>query len=97
MLIFRIILSKPGRIGVRRSVRRWSAKWQNALRNEVPEVFVPDEVLERMRAAGLHGPEVGRELARELILAAQRKLSGVLLTAETSVEQMVELLRSLPA
>jgi 5,10-methylenetetrahydrofolate reductase len=63
------------------------------LRYEVPEIAMPDVVLDRMRRGA---PEVGRELARELVLAAQPHVGGVLLTAEASVEQMVDLLHTLP-
>ena len=67
------------------------------LKYEVPEISLPGSVLQRMRAAGPHGQEVGREIARELILAAQPEMAGILLTADAGVEEMLPLLRTLPA
>jgi methionine synthase / methylenetetrahydrofolate reductase(NADPH) len=66
------------------------------LKYEVPEIWLPDVVLDRMRAAGPRGSEVGREIAREVIVAAQPHVAGILLTADAPPDEMLPLLRSLP-
>ena len=47
------------------------------LHNEVPGIVVPDEVQERLRAAGPDAPEVGLELARALYAECREKAAGV--------------------
>jgi homocysteine S-methyltransferase len=47
------------------------------LHNEVPGIIVPEQVQERLRAAGANAPEAGRELARELIEGARELVDGV--------------------
>ncbi|HEY5274812.1 MAG TPA: bifunctional homocysteine S-methyltransferase/methylenetetrahydrofolate reductase [Acidimicrobiales bacterium] len=62
---------------------------------EVPGVTVPDEVLERMRAAGSHGAEVGRAITTELVWQAARTAHGVLVVpGETRDADAVELLKT---
>ena len=53
--------------------------YQLALRlhNEVPGIVVPEHVQERFRRAGTTAPEVGQELARELIADARELAAGV--------------------
>jgi homocysteine S-methyltransferase len=49
--------------------------------NEVPGIVVPEAVQERLRAAGPGAPEVGRELARELLEEARGKAAGAYVVA----------------
>ena len=53
--------------------------YQLALRlhNEVPGIVVPDHVQERLRRAGTNAPEVGQELARELIADSRELAAGI--------------------
>ena len=51
------------------------------LHNEVPGIVVPDHGAGAARAAGADAPEVGRELARELIAEAREKAAGVYVVA----------------
>ena len=53
--------------------------YQLALRlhNEVPGIVVPDHVQERYRRAGTSAPEVGQELARELIADSRELAAGI--------------------
>ena len=61
---------------------------------EVPGVTIPDEVLERMRGAGTHGSEVGREIATELVFRAAEMVQGVVVVpGETRDTDAAELLR----
>jgi methionine synthase I (cobalamin-dependent)/5,10-methylenetetrahydrofolate reductase len=53
----------------------YSTKHAEYLHNEVPGITIPQQVRDRMRAAGEHGSEVGLAMAHDLILeAAQRQL-----------------------
>ena len=62
-----------------------------------PACACPEALLERMWHAGERGPEVGIELARELVLAARDRVSGILVTsAAGSAVEMAQLLRALP-
>ncbi len=47
------------------------------LHNEVPGIVVPEPVQEALREAGARAPEVGLELARELLDEAREKSAGV--------------------
>lgn len=47
------------------------------LHNEVPGIVVPDAVQERLRLAGPNAPEVGREIALELIEVSRERAAGV--------------------
>ena len=47
------------------------------LHNEVPGIVVPEAVRERFRAAGTDAPQVGFEIAQELIAEAQGRVAGV--------------------
>jgi len=50
------------------------------LRHEVPDVTIPDGVLEAMRRAGDGEQEVGLDLAQELLETARRRVDGVVLS-----------------
>jgi methionine synthase / methylenetetrahydrofolate reductase(NADPH) len=68
------------------------------LQNEVPEMSVPRQVLERMWQAGERAPAVGRELACELLREARQRglVHGVVLSsASGSATEMAELLARL--
>jgi methionine synthase / methylenetetrahydrofolate reductase(NADPH) len=70
------------------------------LQHEVPEMSVPESVLERMWQAGERGPLVGIQIACEL--AAEARADGrvqglVLATASGSTDELVTLLQSLSA
>ena len=47
------------------------------LHNEIPGMVVPEHVQERFRDAGPRAPEVGLEVARELVAQARGKVAGV--------------------
>jgi len=49
------------------------------LHREVPGMFVPEAVRERMRRAGPHGPQEGKAIAREMIAACRGRAAGVYL------------------
>ena len=49
--------------------------------NEVPGIVVPEPVQEQLRAAGASAPEVGLELARELIEGCRSRAAGVYVVA----------------
>ena len=51
------------------------------IHNEVPGIVVPEQVQERLRAAGTDAAEAGREIARELIAESREKAAGVYLVA----------------
>jgi homocysteine S-methyltransferase len=55
--------------------------WRHAeyLHNEVPGISIPQQVRERMRAAGEQGHEEGLRLAQELLLQARGMVQGVYL------------------
>jgi methionine synthase / methylenetetrahydrofolate reductase(NADPH) len=59
----------------------WSHPLALRLHNEVPGIIVPDVVQEALREAGPDGPEVGMEVARELIEASRGRAAGVYLVA----------------
>ncbi len=50
------------------------------LRHEVPDVALPDAVVERIRAAGDDGLRTGLEICRELVLQAGPLISGIMIT-----------------
>src|SRR5437667_2604098 len=56
-----------------------SSRHAEFLHNEVPGITIPDDVRERMRAAGEHGSEEGLKLAQELLTAARSMVEGVYL------------------
>src|SRR5205085_10727303 len=63
------------------------------LQNEVPDMAIPGDVLERMYAAGERAPAVGRELAVDLFRAARthRRVHGVVLSsASGSADEMAQ-------
>jgi homocysteine S-methyltransferase len=49
--------------------------------NEVPGIVVPEPVQARLRDAGPNAPEVGRELARELLAESRGKAQGAYVVA----------------
>jgi homocysteine S-methyltransferase len=59
----------------------WSHPLALRLHNEVPGIIVPDNVQEALRDAGPDGPQVGMEIARELIEASRGRAAGVYLVA----------------
>jgi methionine synthase / methylenetetrahydrofolate reductase(NADPH) len=62
---------------------------------EVPGVTIPDAVLERMRAAGPHGVEIGRAITTELVWEAAACAQGVVVVpGETRDGDAAELLKS---
>lgn len=58
-----------------------SLKLALRLHNEVPGIFVPDELLKKLEASGSEASKVGTERARELLRAAPRYAAGVYLIA----------------
>jgi homocysteine S-methyltransferase len=46
------------------------------LHNEVPGIRIPDEIRERLRQAGEHGPQVGTELAKSFLAEAKHLVAG---------------------
>jgi methionine synthase / methylenetetrahydrofolate reductase (NADH) len=68
------------------------------LEHEVPDMSVPENVLERMCRAGESGPAVGRELAVELFRSARERglVHGVVLSSASGrAEEMADLLPAL--
>jgi methionine synthase / methylenetetrahydrofolate reductase(NADPH) len=59
----------------------WSYPLALRLHNEVPGIIVPDGVQEALRDAGPDGPQVGMEIARELIETSRGRAAGVYLVA----------------
>jgi len=59
----------------------WSHALALRLHNEVPGITVPTDVQEALREAGPDGPQVGMEIARELIEASRDRAAGVYLVA----------------
>jgi methionine synthase I (cobalamin-dependent) len=59
----------------------WSHALALRLHNEVPGIIVPDSVQEALRDAGPDGPQVGMEVAQELIEASRDRAAGVYLVA----------------
>ena len=51
------------------------------LHNEVPGIVVPEAVQERLLRAGSRAPEVGAELARELLAESREKAAGAYVVA----------------
>jgi homocysteine S-methyltransferase len=47
------------------------------LHNEVPGIHVPDDVLEQLHGAGPRAPEVGLQLARDLVVEARSLVAGI--------------------
>jgi methionine synthase / methylenetetrahydrofolate reductase(NADPH) len=65
------------------------------LRNEVPEMNVPDHVVDRLWSAGEAAPAVGHDMACELVRAARHRgrVQGVVLSSATgSVDEITRLL-----
>ena len=49
------------------------------LRNEVPDVQIPDELLSRLGRVQGHQPDIGKQIALELISSARDLVEGVIL------------------
>jgi methionine synthase / methylenetetrahydrofolate reductase(NADPH) len=58
-----------------------SLKLALRLHNEVPGIFVPEELLKKLEASGAEASKVGMDRARELLRAAPRYAAGVYLIA----------------
>jgi homocysteine S-methyltransferase len=70
------------------------------LQHEVPDMAIPEDLLERMWMAGDDAAEVGVAIANELICRARvrRRIGGVLLSAAAGAgADLVQLVRGLPA
>ncbi len=66
------------------------------LHNEVPGMWVPDDVMERMKRAGEHGREEGLLITQEFIEQARAHVQGVyIITSYGRYDAAVELVRSL--
>src|SRR5215211_7553180 len=59
----------------------WSHPLALRLHTEVPGIIVPESVQEALREAGPDGPQVGMEIAQELIEASRDRAAGVYLVA----------------
>jgi homocysteine S-methyltransferase len=59
----------------------WSHPLALRLHNEVPGILVPESIQEALREAGPDGPQVGMEIARDLIEASRGRAAGVYLVA----------------
>jgi homocysteine S-methyltransferase len=59
----------------------WSHALALRLHNEVPGIIVPERLQEALRDAGPDGPQVGMEMARELVEGARSRAAGVYLVA----------------
>jgi methionine synthase / methylenetetrahydrofolate reductase(NADPH) len=59
----------------------WSHPLALRLHNEVPGIVVPQRVQDALRDAGPDGPQVGMELARDLVEASRSRAEGVYLVA----------------
>jgi methionine synthase / methylenetetrahydrofolate reductase(NADPH) len=59
----------------------WSHALALRLHNEVPGIIVPETLQEALRDAGPDGPQVGMEMARELVEGARSRAAGVYLVA----------------
>ena len=75
----------------------WLRSYQLALRlhNEVPGIVVPEQVQERIRAAGADAPAVGLELQHALYREAREKAAGVYVVAP--FRKPVEALQMIPS
>ncbi len=59
----------------------WSHALALRLHNEVPGIIVPETLQEALRDAGPDGPQIGMEMARELVEGARSRAAGVYLVA----------------
>jgi methionine synthase / methylenetetrahydrofolate reductase (NADH) len=59
----------------------WSHALALRLHNEVPGIIVPESLQDALRDAGPGGPQVGMEMARELVEGARSRAAGVYLVA----------------
>jgi 5,10-methylenetetrahydrofolate reductase len=66
-----------------------SARHANFLQHEVPGVFIPDDAIRRIEAAGEDGEKVGMELAVELIEQIKNWCSGIYLMPQFHRYDMV--------
>lgn len=56
-----------------------SSKHAEFIHNEIPDMFVPSDIRERMRNAGTEGAKVGVEIAQEFLLATKPMVQGTYL------------------
>jgi 5,10-methylenetetrahydrofolate reductase len=56
-----------------------SSKHAEFIHNEIPDMFVPSDIRERMRNAGTEGAKVGVEIAQEFLLATKPMVQGAYL------------------
>ncbi len=56
-----------------------NAKHAEFLHNEIPEMFIPEKIRERMRKAGENGPDEGVKIAQEFLLEAKDMVRGAYL------------------
>ncbi len=62
------------------------------LHHEVPDVSIPSSVLERMRLAGQHGPEVGLAICRELAFDARDLVRGLFIALDDPATDLSDIL-----
>ena len=75
-----------------------SARHAEFLHNEVPGIVIPEEVQQRMRAAGRRSQEEGVTIARELLEAVSSRIAGVyIIPAFGRYEMVTQILDGLPA
>ncbi len=56
-----------------------SAKHAEFIHNEIPDMFVPQDIRERMKGAGTEGAKVGVEIAQEFLLDTRNMVQGAYL------------------
>lgn len=56
-----------------------SSKHAEFIHNEIPDMFVPQDIRERMRSAGAEGAKVGVEIAQRFLLDTQPMVQGAYL------------------
>ncbi|GCE17027.1 methylenetetrahydrofolate reductase [Dictyobacter kobayashii] len=75
-----------------------NSKHAEYLHNEVPGITIPEEVRNRLRAAGEHGNEEGLRIAQELLAEAYTHIQGVyLLPSYRRYDIVSELIKTLRA
>jgi 5,10-methylenetetrahydrofolate reductase len=56
-----------------------SSKHAEFIHNEIPDMFIPEHIRDRMMKSGADGAEVGVEIAQEFLLDVRSLVSGVYL------------------
>jgi homocysteine S-methyltransferase len=73
-----------------------SAKHAEFIHNEIPDMFVPEPIRERMRNSGADGAKVGVEIAQSLLVATRPMIQGTyLMPPFNKFEMAVEVLEAL--